>query len=163
MSISAEEKEKRARILVEEFSGIYPPTEIAYIGHISSLTHLTLKSFSRFELLSNGTDQQVRPDELFETLQTAISHSAALSRFFWPPRGKKLNAARGARLRNAFQMHDTSPLKDRELRNAIEHYDEHLDEYFLDPIIGNNIAMHIGDNTSDEGDEGFIFFSTLTL
>jgi hypothetical protein len=72
-------------------------------------------------------------------IQEAVGHAAAVSRFFWPVAGpkrepaplKKVRDLRGQRLRNAFVITDESPLANRSLRNAWEHFDERLDAYQL--------------------------------
>lgn len=43
----------------------------------------------------------------------------------------ELAAARGKRLREAFALDETSPLKWRKLRNVFEHFDEDLDRFLL--------------------------------
>jgi hypothetical protein len=50
--------------------------------------------------------------------------------------GRELAAARGERLRRAFNLTDESPLKSRSLRNAFEHLDERLDKFLLSDIVG---------------------------
>ena len=42
-------------------------------------------------------------------------------------------------------MTDESPLKDRELRNCIEHFDERLDHYLSKLIIGHIIPSYVGE------------------
>lgn len=45
--------------------------------------------------------------------------------------GGKLGSRSAATLRKAFQLDDSSPLKDRSLRDALEHFDERLDQFLL--------------------------------
>jgi hypothetical protein len=40
------------------------------------------------------------------------------------------------KLRAAFSIKESSPLFDRELRNTLEHFDERLDEFLLEDIVG---------------------------
>jgi hypothetical protein len=82
-------------------------------------------------------------------IQEALTHAAALSRFFWPG-GKTsvLTIARGKRLREAFDVGDTSLLKDRRLRNAFEHLDEHLDRFLLEEPTGYLLPDAIVDDHS---------------
>jgi hypothetical protein len=66
--------------------------------------------------------------------------AAALSRYFWPTTtGNKKKQAeqlemrrmRGEKLRDIFKVTDDSPLCNRDLRNAWEHFDEKLDTYLI--------------------------------
>ncbi len=83
----------------------------------------------------------------FASIQEALTHAAALSRFFWPV-GKKnrLAQARGKRLREVFAMNDDSALRFRDLRNAFEHYDENLDRYLLEDNSGYFFPTPLIDN-----------------
>lgn len=70
-------------------------------------------------------------------LRQALTHAAAVSRFFWPPRGKGTVAQhRAAKLRETFGVTDESPLFARDPRNILEHFDERLDEYLLRDLAG---------------------------
>lgn len=79
---------------------------------------------------------------LLEHLQNLVIHAAALSRYFWPV-GKK-HEWRGDQMREAFGISDGSALKPRELRNAIEHFDERLDLYVEDGLVGQIIPEYVG-------------------
>jgi hypothetical protein len=92
--------------------------------------------------------------EIARCLHDALTHSAAVSRFFWPiiPRSNKkkkdaeLAEYRGAKLRNMYNVDQTSPLFNRDLRNELEHFDEKLDhwlkEFPLGPIVASPIFAH---------------------
>jgi hypothetical protein len=75
-------------------------------------------------------------------LQNIVVQGAALSRYFWPAR--KDHKKRGEILRKAFDVTDTSPLKSRDLRNDIEHFDEKLDTYLAGGIVGVILPHYIG-------------------
>lgn len=85
-------------------------------------------AFLRYE---RGLASNASADEIVSSIHEALSHAAALSRFFWPARTKGVASTRGERLRLCFGVDDNSPLHARDLRNALEHFDEHLDEYLL--------------------------------
>lgn len=164
MKISDAEKERRAAILTEQHSGIHEPDEIVYISHISSVSRLATNAFDRFENQIDTGFNRMGHEETFESLQTAISHSAALSRFFWPSRNgtRSLHKARGKKLRIAFRVNNDSPLKDRGLRDAIEHYDERLDLYHLNPKMGNIISLRINDEPRPNTQPSFILLKVDT-
>ena len=57
-------------------------------------------------------------------LQNIIIQSAALSRYFWPPRNRvkelnKIHKKRAEYLREAFEISKNSALKNRDLRNQL--------------------------------------------
>lgn len=74
--------------------------------------------------------------------QNLIVHAAALSRYFWPV--KEGHRWRGALLRQAFQIADDNPLRVRGLRNAFEHFDEQLDDYLENGIVGQILPEYNG-------------------
>lgn len=129
------ELEKRARLIVEEYDGILPYFEAFYLISIHYSSGRCLESFYHYAQIKNQDD--VIPDYMISVVQEAIGHAAALSRYFWPsPSGTKsqknlqaLKSKRGKKLRESFNLDDTSPLFNRELRNAWEHFDERLDKY----------------------------------
>lgn len=75
-------------------------------------------------------------------VQNLVFHAAAISRYFWPSR--KRFEARGERLRVAFEVKEESPLRNRDLRDAAEHFDERLDNYLRDGIVGCIIPEWFG-------------------
>lgn len=128
-------RKERASLIAREYSGIYPVYEAFYIHSIIYASERSETAFKRFD----EAVAAVRPPELiFATVQEALTHAGALSRFFWPMKNKKneLVAARGSRLRDAFALDDTSALKWRKLRNAFEHFDEDLDRFLLEDLAG---------------------------
>ena len=79
---------------------------------------------------------------LMTEFQNVIVQAAALSRYFWPVR--KAHDWRGAQLRKVFGITDDSALRSRDLRNAIEHFDEQLDFYLQDGIVGHVLPEYVG-------------------
>jgi len=132
------ELEKRAFIVANDFKGIIPYNEAFYLHSIIYSASRCLDSFERFDKLKT---MQGKAEDLVSLVQEAIGHSAALSRYFWPSESKyqkkaKPNLAtqkerRSEKLRIAFGLDESSPLFNRSLRNAWEHFDERLDIYFL--------------------------------
>jgi hypothetical protein len=81
---------------------------------------------------------------LLDSVQNFITYSASLARYFWPSGKEKLHQLRGDRLREAFSMEESSALKDKKLRNFIEHFDEKLDCYLSKGMSGNIIPNYVG-------------------
>ncbi|ENM3861932.1 hypothetical protein ACPFTZ_003520 [Vibrio cholerae] len=141
MIIDNEEKERRARIVVDECGGIQFPQEAFYIHSIAYSAGRCIEVFERYANLKN---EDIPAGYLVALIQEAVGHAAALSRYFWPtPNQKKvivnqmeLRSARASKLRLAFQQTEQSPLYNRDLRNAWEHFDERLDDYLLSHMAG---------------------------
>lgn len=89
------------------------------------------------------------PEAVLNELQNIIVQGAAVSRYFWPVRSQY--AARGDVLRQMYKVTDSSPLRSRDLRNAIEHFDERLDEYLAKGIVGNIYPHYLGPELKDDG------------
>jgi hypothetical protein len=157
------ELSRRATLLINKFTGINPSTEAFYIRSILYSASRARSAFERFaETHSKGGEAQDQVSLVHE----ALGHSASLSWFFWPSRlgGRKtqvlnsLKEARAARLRQSFELDDDSALKNRKLRDFLEHFDERLDQYFLRNDSGYFFpdAM-IGEATLADDPSGHIF------
>lgn len=87
--------------------------------------------------------------------QSAFANAAArISRIMWPPRHTARMPERGPMLRAIFDVAHDSPLRCRRLRNAMEHQDEHIEEYYRRPreerlILGPGFGQHLGGNLTD--------------
>lgn len=103
-----------------------------------------LSAFDAYEQLLE--QQDIEPIHLISAVQEAIGHAAALSRYFWPtsmggkrkqPKQLEMRKKRGETLRIFFAVMDDSPLHNRDLRNAWEHFDEKLDTYLISNLAGH--------------------------
>jgi hypothetical protein len=92
--------------------------------------------------LPNGWLRSVAQRGFLAYLQIFVQHSAAISRYFWPVR--RPHELRGEQLRQVFGVTDSSPLKSRELRNALEHLDERLDVFLEQNPIGHFLPEFVG-------------------
>lgn len=147
--VEFEEKELLRRILliIENYEGIAPEHEAFYIYSILYSAERALSAFDRYEELIK---KKANVTILISTIQEAIGHAGALSRYFWesrmgPKSTKKLNEKRANKLRDKFGLVGTSPLKDRSLRDEWEHYDERLDIFLIKNIAGNYFPTPILD------------------
>lgn len=137
----SDEIERRAGVVVSDCGGIVPYCEAFYLHSIFYSASRCLEAFERYDKIKS---QDSKPDYLISIIQEAVGHAAALSRYFWPsPRGrkkepnqKKLKESRGKKLRMSFGLDESSPLYNRDLRNAWEHFDERLDLYLLNNDAG---------------------------
>lgn len=150
-----EERQRRIRIVVTECDGIQAHYVAFYIEAIFYAAERGKLAFDRFnKLVANGGSAS----DIVASAHEALGHAAALSRFFFPVDKKALARARAANLRQLFAISNSSPLQDRELRNALEHFDERLDEYLLGDIAGYLFPGPMVDNASLADDPvGYIF------
>lgn len=157
-----EELERRAKLVADELNGIQPHTLIFYQLSIRYSAERCLDAFWHYE---EALKEKAEPDYLVSVIQEAVGHAAALSRYFWPsPFGKKksqllkLKQKRGEFLRNQFSIDDNSPLYNRDLRNAWEHFDEKLDVYLIEKISGMFYPMsQIGSHFETENPINRVF------
>jgi hypothetical protein len=111
--------------------------------------------------------KNITSDDVLDWLQNIIIQAAALSRYFWPTKNKdkkldKLHKKRGQHLCKAFEMNEKSPLKNRSLRNQIEHFDEHMDIFLAEQIAGKFIPKYVGRLPKDDGVPTYIFRAYYT-
>jgi hypothetical protein len=127
---------------------IWPPYEAFYIDSMlfsSSSAGASVEAVAAaLTAISEGTlaRSDLDEDAFLNQLQNVILQGATLSRFFWPVR--KGHEARGEQLRTVFGVTDSSPLRDRGLRNALEHFDERLDLYLQASVVGHIIPRYVG-------------------
>jgi hypothetical protein len=127
-------RKERAALITKQYCGIYPVYEAFYIQSIIYAAERSEAAFQRFDDAVAGSESATK---IFATVQEALTHAGALSRFFWPvKKDNQLSAARGKRLRDAFALDNMSALKWRKLRNAFEHFDEDLDRFLLEDRAG---------------------------
>lgn len=162
-TLTDDELIRRADIVVRDYSGVVPYFEVVFLHSMLYASGRSLESFERFRCIH---DPRASPDYAVSVVQEAVGHAAAVSRFFWPAVSmkrepaslRKMRELRGQRLRTAFAMTDKSPLANRGLRNAWEHFDERLDRYQLQ--IGGGIMLpgcHIESHEIADDPAGYTF------
>ena len=134
MALENDEYKRRETIVVEQFSGIIDYCEPFYIYSIHYSADRAIAAFERF--IEAASAENLNAPLVVSSIHEALTHASALSRFFWPVRNKPIHLARAAKLRRAFAIEDSSPLKDRALRDALEHFDERLDIFLLEHDTG---------------------------
>ena len=127
------ERRRRIGIIVNDCGGIQPAYVAFYVEAIFYAAERSRLAFDRFSDLV-ATDGS--PSDIVASVHEALGHAAALSRFFFPVDRGPLPRARAANLRQLFAISNGSALQDRALRNALEHFDERLDDYLLGDIAG---------------------------
>lgn len=136
---------------------IWPLYEAFYIQSMLFNSTSAVRSIARlhniFEKLPpqpTEADVDKLPSKvILDELQNMVGQAGALSRYFWPVR--KSFKARGVFLREIFSMSEESPLFCRDLRNALEHFDERLDAYFSGDVVGCFFPEYVGAQPVDDG------------
>jgi hypothetical protein len=126
-------------------------------------TQSAVRSIEVLSVVMNYLHESKTPDSLaavdtedvLNHLQNIIVQGAALSRYFWPVR--KEYEQRGKCLRQALNITDKNPLKSRDLRNAMEHFDEKLDQYLSTRIVGIVFPHYFGALPKSDGIPSHIF------
>ena len=147
-------------------SAIWPPYQAFYIQSMLFNSMSAIRSIARldkiFENLNERRteqDLQLLPTKIIlNEFQNMVLQAGALSRYFWPvPKAKEPHQNRGQLLREAFSLDETSPQHDRNLRNALEHFDERSDKYLAEGIVGVIFPEYVGLKPADDGIPGHFF------
>ena len=132
---------ERVEMVCADSGGIHPPFEAFYIHSVAYAASRAIQAFDRFRA---ALSEALPDEEVFSLVQEAMGHAAALSRFFNPSgvggKGgaplRRLANARAEKLRAAFEIDEGSVIWNRQLRDALEHFDERLDRYLLRDAVG---------------------------
>lgn len=146
-----------------EQPSIWPPFQAFYIQSMLFNSTSAVRSIARLEWIFSKLPEQITEEdirrlptkEILNELQNMVLQSAALSRYFWPVR--KGHEARASQLRETFDMSERSPLFNRDLRNALEHFDERLDHYLTTGIVGYVFPEYVGEKPEEDGVPGHFF------
>ena len=131
---------------------IFPPYEAFYIESMMWHTKSALRSINTIEewvaLIKQDSEAalQINKEDVFNELQNIIQQSGAISRFLFPPQKgeNKEHHKRGVKLRKSLEIYSDSCLSNRDIRNQMEHFEEHLDLYFKKFLVGHIIPNYIG-------------------
>lgn len=133
---------ERAKRLNELSKGVPPPQNLFYYYSILYSAECAVRAFEFYEYLLEH--ENVDPTQLVGAIQEAIGHVGSLSFYFWnnggnPRMEKNINEYikhRSNNLRKEFNLNDSSPLKNRQIRNMFEHFDEKIDIFLINNIAG---------------------------
>jgi|ERR1700722_2932804 len=131
-------------------SQIWPPHAAFYIHSMRFITLSAEKSIRQIKAIMHVVQENSPEDPMaalpvhtmLDELQNVLIQAAGLSRYFWPVR--KGHEWRGDQLRVAFDIADDSPLRSRDLRNSIEHFDERLDVFLEGDVTGHILPEYVG-------------------
>ena len=106
---------------------IHPFNEVFYIESLLNKTRSILNDAEALnKFWKNGNHDCQYDDVILDKFQNIILNVAGISRFFWPSKDYQI---RGEKLRKVYHVSDSGVLKNRDVRNHIEHFDEKLDDF----------------------------------
>ncbi|KAF2078894.1 hypothetical protein [Flavobacterium sharifuzzamanii] len=133
---------------------IHPFNEAFYIQALLTKTSSILNDVESLNFIWENADYVDQNDEeILNIFQNIIINVAGISRFFWPAKNSGFYKARGERLREIYLVNDLNVLKNRDMRNLIEHFDENLDDFLNEFNTGRvmlnytGLSTHIDDTT----------------
>jgi len=132
--------------------GILPQYVAFYLEGMLFCTDAGLRAAEEVRAaLDLGAQHAPNTDEWYESslaivngVQSLAQNAAAVSRYLWPSGKKSAHIARGQRLLEGLGIPDDSPLKDRHLRNCLEHFDERLDHFCNTLLAGRILPTYVG-------------------
>jgi len=143
---------------IDLFKGIQPPHLAFYCQAIRFNLESAIYSV---EFIANGieeadTEEKLSgsTDAILDAMQNMLVHTANLAKYFWETNKglHKIHKKRAQNLRKMFNVSDASALKDKDLRNHLEHLDENLDKYLWSkPIVGNIYPAYVGPEMPRDG------------
>ena len=129
----------------EEYK-IWFPHEVFYIESLLSITRTILSEknvvVTILDEIQSGKYENGKV--LIDAVQNICIQSAQMSKFFWPISKDKIHKKRGQRLREVYKINESNCLKNKDVRNFIEHFDEKLDLYLNQFIAGTIIPIYVG-------------------
>ncbi len=148
-----------------------------YVGEIKKQCEFSLAAI---QYLNNALQQlnnrEIKSEErnffhseVFRQMHSLLTHASNVSRMFWPPMPKQRKnetdedfekrlvsidkVVRGRVLKTEFEIDDSNPLKNRALRDHLEHYDERLDHWRNNSTYKNIVSDTIGPPNAIVGPE----------
>jgi predicted P-loop ATPase len=150
------------------YEGIWSPYIAFYVESIRfncESAYKSIESVAEFIEMTNKTKGKyeitgIIQNQVINNVQNILVQAAAISRYFWPstPGKNKIHEKRADHLRKIFEISDGSPLKNRTLRNQLEHFDEKLDIYLASkPIVGYVLPAYVGGLPETDGVPAHLF------
>jgi hypothetical protein len=110
--------------------------DLILIDEIALQTKIAFRASERLQATHDNFDRI----ETWCSIQSILVASGNVSKILWPAKKYKL---RGDRLRRILNVEEDSPLSSRKFRNHFEHYDERVEEWFLNLSGGVYDDLHM--------------------
>ena len=123
-------------IELEQNVETWPPCQAFYIESMITVTSSAIDSTEKLATIfdPNADLSDLQQEEILDWIQNIVTQAAALSRYFWAVKKKeKMHKQRSQYLRLIFNISENSAIKNRDIRNLIEHFDENLDIFVSKP------------------------------
>ena len=152
LGAQASKRDRMEKNDANEDYGIWSPYEAFYLASLLYCTRSALRSATQVRnrlrrdggVVPESHQWHVGAHTILNAVQNIAIQGAALSRFFWPSRDHEPHRSRAASLRVGFGIGEDSPLRDRGLRNQMEHFDEELDRFCGGPVVGDICPEYVG-------------------
>jgi hypothetical protein len=136
---------------IDRFQGIQPP-HLAFYGQAIRFNLESALASVQFlvqclEASNTAEDLDSLTDPILDSIQNLLIHTASLSKYFWPiSKGvDNVHKKRAQNLRKTFNIKSDSAIRNKDLRNHLEHLDENLDKYLWSkPIVGHVYPAYVG-------------------
>jgi len=134
---------------------IWFPYEIFYIESMLTVARTAMDAQTQLQMIIEELEKgkpntKEDTDDVIDLVQTILIGAASLSRYFWAVRSGIIHQKRAERLREAFAITEENPLKNRDVRNFMEHFDEKLDIFLSQNVAGTFIPSSVGRRTNDD-------------
>jgi len=124
---------------------IDPFNEVFYIESLLNKTRSILNDVESLnDIWKNGNHDCQNDDMILDLFQNIILNAGGISRFFWPSKNTGNYKIRAEKLREVYLVSDSSVLKNRDMRNFIEHFDEKLDDFLKEFNSGKVMTKYVG-------------------
>lgn len=124
---------------------VHPFNEVFYIESLLNKTRAILRDVDTLNLIwKNGNHDCINDNLILDLFQNIIVNTAGISRFFWPSRNDKYYKVRADKLREVYCVNNAGVLKNRDMRNHIEHFDEKLDDFLKEFNSGIVMQKYVG-------------------
>ena len=113
----------------------------AFVGQVWGQTVYFFLAWTEHQaaLASPNPDEQAR---VWHCIESMLNATANMSKILWGQKGKKANERQ--EVRDLLGIADSSPIRDPDMRNNFEHFDERLETWWKDSTDHNYIDMNIG-------------------
>lgn len=136
---------------------IHPFDEAFYSKSLLNKTRSILNDVESLNnIWKNGNHDCQNDDMILDLLQNIILNVGGISRFFWPSKTTGYYKTRGEKLREVYLVSDSSVLRNRDMRNLIEHFDEKLDDFLKEFTTWKVMTKYVGPVTYVN--DGRVFF-----